>query len=443
MMRFIYIFLLPFLFTLFVPVEHVQCDTGNVNWPSWRGALANGTAINANPPIVWDENNNIRWKTALPGKGHSTPVVWEGIVYITSAEGFGEEAVPERVNAKGAHGNLMSVQKQKLFVMAIDLSTGKRLWETIVREVMPHEGGYRSASFASQSPVTDGKFVYASFGSHGIYCLNTKGEMQWQKDLGQMHTKHAHGEGSSPVLYNNTLFVNWDHQAQSFMVAIDAQTGDEKWKVLRDENTSWASPIIIHYEDKPQLIISGTKRIRSYDVLSGKMIWQCGGLSDNVVASPVYGDGVLICGSSYNFKSMISIEISKAIGDITGSGAVLWQRKQQTPYVPSPLLYEKYVYFLRHYQGVLSQVDIYTGKTVGGPYRLKGIRDVYSSPIGAGNRIYVTDLNGTTAVLSHGPQCEILAMNKLNDSFSASAVAVGKVLLLRGERSIYCIENDK
>jgi len=413
------------------------------NWPSWRGELANGTAVNSDPPITWGEDEHIRWKTSLPGMGHSTPVVWGDTIYLTSAMGFGKLHVPERINAPGAHGNLSQVQKQKLYVMAISLLTGDIVFETVVHEVVPHEGGYSSASFASQSPVTDGKYIYASFGSHGIFCLNLKGELQWQKDLGQMHTKHAHGEGSSLAICDSALFINWDHQGQSFLVALDTQTGDEKWKVLRNEKTSWASPTVIYHDHKPQLILSATHRIRSYNVNNGKVIWECGGLSDNVVASPVYGNGILVSGSSYNFKYMVAIDVAKAKGEITGTDAVLWRRKQQTPYVPSPLLYDNYVYFLRHYQGVMSQVDIKTGKTVGGPYRLKGIRDVYSSPIGAGNRIYVTDLNGTTAVLSHEKTCKILAMNKLNDSFSASAVAVGNVLLLRGEKSLYCITNDK
>lgn len=412
---------------------------GETTWPTWRGTYATGVSKQAKPPTCWSETKNIRWKIPLSGKGHSTPVVWGDYIFLTLAQGFGETAQPERANAPGAHGNLMEVQKQRFVVVAISRQNGEVLWETICFQDMPREGGYASASFASQSPVTDGKNVYASFGSNGIYCLDFTGKIIWFKDLGQMHTKHAHGEGSSLALYKKVLFINWDHEGASFLVALDVKTGTEKWKVPRDEKTSWASPIVITHNGQPQLIVSATTRIRSYEPGTGKLIWACGGLSDNVVASPVYGSGILICGSSYNIKSMVAIDLDLAKGDITGTDAVIWQRKQQTPYVPSPLLYDDTIYFLRHYQGYLSQVDIKTGKTIGGPYKLGGLGNIYSSPVGAANKIYVTGTNGTTVVLSHEKSCKTLATNTLDDSFSASAVAVEETLILRGEHSIYCI----
>ena len=254
-----------------------------------------------------------------------------------------------------------------------------------------------------------------------------------------MKSKHGHGEGASPVLHGNTVAVNWDHEAESFVAAFDKATGVEKWRVGRDEVTSWATPIVAEQDGRAQLIVSGTTRIRAYDLETGTVIWECGGLSSNVVATPVAADGIVVAGSSYEKKSMLAIRLEGAKGDVSDTGQILWRKLRRTPYVPSPLLYRGFVYYLAHYQGVLSRVDLTTGEEKTGPFRLGELRDLYASPVAADGRIYVTDRTGVTLVITAAEDPAFLAANSLEDRFSATAAVAGNEIFLRGEKWLYCV----
>lgn len=218
--------------------------------------------------------------------------------------------------------------------------------------------------------------------------------------LGRMQSKHGHGEGSSPTLIGNTLIVNWDHEEQSFVAAFDTQTGKQKWEKSRTEKTSWASPVAFHFEGKGQVLVSGTQLIRCYDVDNGDLIWQCRGLSANVVATPVVHDGFAWLGSSYDTRALMAISLKGAKGDISNSNHIAWSRKKRTPYVPSPLLYKDTLYYFFHYQPILSRVIAKTGEDLPGPLRLNELHSLYASPVAAANRIYLTDLSDTTLVIS-------------------------------------------
>lgn len=408
-------------------------------WPSWRGPLGTGAAPAGAPPAEWSEERNVLWKIALPGKGHSTPVVWGDNVFVTTAIPYGDALPPLPDTAPGAHDNVPVSHRQELVVLAVSKSSGKILWQTIVNKALPHDGGHYTASYASGSPATDGERLFAFFGSFGLHALDTEGKLLWSKDFGLLRSKHGHGEGSSPALYGKRLVVNWDHEGQSFVVALDTRTGDEVWRSARDEDTSWASPIVIEREGKAQAVVSGTNRVRGYDLETGGVIWECGGLSDNVVASPVYDDGMVFAASSYTTQAMLAIRIDGARGDLTGTERVVWTRRLRTPYVPSPLLYDGALYFLRHYQGILYRVDAKTGKELWRGLRLEGLGDIYSSPVAAAGRIYITGLNGVTEVWSAEPEPKLLARNSLDDAFSASAAISGDCLLLRGAKRLYCL----
>ncbi len=329
--------------------------------------------------------------------------------------------------------------RHEFVILAISRQTGQVLWQRSLHQELPHEGGHYTGSLASGSPVTDGERVIAFFGSYGLDCLDTDGKPQWKRDLGRMQTKHGHGEGSSPVLFGDTLVINWDHEGQSFVIALDKRTGQQRWKVDRSEVTSWATPIVVNHRGKPQVIVSGTRRVRGYDLSDGRVIWECGGLSANIAASPVSADGMVYVASSYDTRAMLAIRLEGAKGDITDTGQVVWTRQQRTPYVPSPLLYDDSLYFLRHYQGILSRVHATTGEERVGPFRLGSIRNVYASPVGAANRVYITGLEGTTLVIAHHEVPRVLAHNQLDDSFAASAAAVDGELYLRGRQHLYCI----
>jgi outer membrane protein assembly factor BamB len=412
-------------------------------WPQWRGPSATGVAAHANPPVEWSEKKNIRWKAALPGKGHSTPIVWGDRIFLTTAIPYGEAVRPRLPERPGAHDNLSLTYRHEFAVLAVSRRDGSILWQQTVHKGLPHEAGHVTSSLASASPVTDGQLVFAFFGSRGLYCLDTSGKLLWQKRLGEMHTKHGHGEGSSPMLHGDTLVVNWDHEEGSFLAAFDKRTGNQLWKVTRDEDTSWATPIVVEHGGKAQAIVSGTNRIRGYDLATGAVLWECGGLSSNIVASPVAANGVVYAGSSYDTRALLAIRLDGAKGDITGTNQVLWTRHRGTPYVPSPLLYGDSLYTLQHYQGIVCRLDLKTGENQGGPFRLAAISSVYASPVGAGGRVYVTSRDGVTQVFSHGDKIpKMLAVNALDDTFSASAALVGRELLLRGERYLYCIAEE-
>ncbi len=409
-------------------------------WAQWRGPLASGVAPHAQPPVEWSEQKNVRWKIPLPGKGHSSPIVVGDRVYLTTAVPVGENLPPVYDTAPGAHDGVPVTQRHQFIVLAVDRRDGRTAWRKVVREELPHEGGHNTGSQASNSPTTDGQRIYAFFGSRGLYCLDLKGEVLWEKDLGKMNTHHAHGEGSSPVLHGDTLVVCWDHEGESFLYAFDKLTGQQRWKVARDEKTSWSTPLIVESEGRAQVIVSATKRVRGYDLATGAQLWECAGLTDNVVSSPVFGGGLLITGNSYYQQAMLAIRLAGAKGDLTGTAAVVWQLRRMTPYVSSPLLYGDTLYFLRHNQNILVRLDPATGQPRGEPLRLDGIRDfIFASPVGAADRLYITARDGTTVVLRHDRENAPLAVNHLDDSFSASPALADGELYLRGERFLYCL----
>jgi len=409
------------------------------NWPQWHGPLATGVAPFAHPPLHWSETNNIRWKLPLPGKAHSSPIVFGDRVFVTSAVPVGEAQKPVYDHAPGTHDNVPVTHRHQFALLAIGRRTGKILWMKNLREEFPHEGGHEMGSLAANSPVTDGERVFACFGSHGLYCLDLNGEIKWQKDLGQMQTLHAHGEGSSPALYGDHLIVCWDHEGDSFLYAFNKRTGEQLWKAPRDEKTSWSTPLVVEADGKPQVVVSASKRVRGYDLATGAQIWECAGLSQNVVSSPVSGHGMVFAGNSYYEQSMVAIRLAGAKGDITQTDRLAWRLNRLTPYVSSPLLYDDTLYFIRHYQNILSRLEPETGKPRGEPLRLEGIRDIFSSPVGADGRIYITSREGATLVLRHDRGNATLALNRLDDSFSATAALVGLEIFLRGERFLYCI----
>jgi outer membrane protein assembly factor BamB len=409
------------------------------NWPQWRGPLATGVAPRGDPPIEWSEDKNVRWKVELPGRGHSTPIIWGNRIFLTAAVPFGPKLEPRKSGRPGAHDNLAVSQRHRFVALAIDRQTGKTLWQKMLKEALPVEGAHYTASLASASPVADSEHVLAFFGSHGLFCLDHAGVVVWQKDLGRMHTKHGHGEGASPALHGSTLVVNWDHEDDSFIVAFDKATGKERWRKQREEVTSWATPIVVERAGKAQVIVCGTSRVRGYDLSDGSVLWECGGLSANIVATPVSSDGIVIAGSSYEKRGMLAIRLDGAKGNITDSDQVIWSRRRGTPYVPSPLLYDNALYFHAHYQSVLTRLNAKTGEENPGQFRLPGIGNVYASAVGAAGRVYVTDIEGTTLVFSNEDKLRILARNVLEDRFNASAAIVGNAIFLRGEKFLYCM----
>ena len=431
------------------------------NWHQWRGPNANGTSSTAKPPVEWSGTENIRWKAELPGTGSSTPVVWEDRVYLTTAiptdreepaDAAVEKPQPQGPPGRGGPGGGrrggrrggMSVRPthvQQFVVLCLDRATGKVVWRKVATEQFPHEGHHRTHGFASMSPTTDGRRLFVSFGSRGIYCLDLKGNITWQYDPGDMRTRAGFGEATSPALHGDSLVVNWDHEGDSSIVCLDANTGKEKWRVPRDEPTTWNTPLILERKGVTQVIVNGTNRARSYDLATGQVIWECGGQKTNPIACPVATEDLVFCMTGYRGYALYAIPLD-AQGDITGADKIAWTRDSSTPYVASPVLYDDLLYFTRSRSSVITCVEAATGKELYADQHLAGVGDLYASLGGADGKVYVVARSGVTAVLKHGPKLEVLATNALGEGVDASPVFVGRELFLRGAKHLYCIAED-
>ncbi len=428
------------------------------SWPQWRGPLGTGEAPDADPPIRWSADENVRWKVEIPGRGKSTPIILGDRVYVLTSVGVGDEVVAPDPDGDAEDGGgrgqgrrgggsrsrgIKPTQKQQFIVIALDRADGATAWTAIAHEKLPHEGTHQDGSWASASALTDGEALYTSFGSAGLFAFDLDGKKIWERQLGEMRTRNGFGEGSSPAVHGETLVVQWDHEGDSFIVALDKKTGEEKWRRERDEITSWATPLIVEVDGKAQVITNATSRIRAYDLASGDVVWECAGMTTNVIPSPVHADGVVYLMSGFRGAALVAIRLAGAKGDVTDTDAVVWSHDKDTPYVPSPLLYRGRLYFLKSNNGILSCFDVESGESEFGPTRLETISNVYASPVAAAGRIYLVGRDGEVEVLEHGPEYKTLARFTMDDGFDASPAIVGDELYLRGRNHVYCIVEDE
>lgn len=416
------------------------------NWHQWRGPFMTGLSPDGDPPIEWGETKNVKWKTAIPGKGHSTPIIWGDKIFILTAVETDKEGQPQAQESESTRGRGMpttrSTKIHRFVVLAINRDDGKILWQKTVKEEMPQEGTHEFGSWASHSPVTDGAHVYAYFGSRGLFCLDMEGNVEWERDFGQLSKRMNFGEGSSPAIFGDKIIVTWDHEGPSFIVAVDKKTGKDIWKFDRGEGTSWATPYVVEVEEKHQVITSATKLIRGYDIETGGLIWECGGMTQNAIPMPVAADGILYVMSGFRGNALLAIRLSEAKGNITATDAIVWKHDKDTPYTPSPLIMGNNLYFLKGNNGILSCFDAKTGTPHYITQRLDGMGNIFASLFGAKDRIYVTGQKGIFYVVKQGPEFAILAKNTLEDNFNASPAVVGKQLFLRGYKNLYCIEEE-
>jgi len=407
-------------------------------WPQWRGPQANGISTTAKPPLEWSETKNVRWKVPIPGRGSSSPIVWGDKVFVTSA-------VPVGVAGDAQHaprGGLTPRGLHRFVVLAFDRQTGKVVWERVAREQEPHEASHvDNGTWASSSAVTDGEHLYAYFESFGLYAYDMNGTKVWEKDLGDKRMRSQFGEGSTPALHGNTLVIVWDHLNGdgSFVVAIDKRDGRELWRKPRAEIDTWATPLILNVNDRPQAVVPAMQRIRGYDLATGDIVWEGDGLTMNPIPSPVHEDGLVFLMSGFQGNDLRAVRIADAKGNIDGTSAVAWSFDRDTPYVPSPIVVGGVLYFLKTNSGVLSAFDAKTGKPFYQNQRLAGVPNVFASPVSAQGRVYFTGREGTTLVIKAGPALEVLATNTLDDAFDASPALVEGEMYMRGLRSLYCL----
>jgi len=418
------------------------------NWPGWR-CDGRGISSEKNPPLKWSENEGIKWKIPIPGAGHSSPIVWGDRVFVTTA-------VAEDPNVETFKGGVyMGGDRHKpdeseyaYRVICLDTDEGNVLWSKAVEKQSPKTRRHTKNTYASETPVTDGKNVFASFGSVGLYCVDFEGNVVWQRDLGLMRRKTGWGTGASPILFSNTVIVNCDSDDDSYIAAFDKATGEAVWRTERNEGSSWGTPFLFEAGSRTIVVTNATRHMRGYDAATGKLLWECAGGSMVSVPSPVSTQGLVFLSSGHSIgflrpQPIIAVR-PEASGDITPprgrsqSDGVAWSHHSGGSYVPSPIAVGEYLYVPQD-RGTLTCYEARTGKTVYEKQKLGDRNTITASPVAGDGNIYVQTEDGECYVVKPGPAFEILAVNKLDEVFCASpAVSAGKIYL-RGRKHLYCI----
>jgi outer membrane protein assembly factor BamB len=419
---------------------------GDGYWPAWRGPLGTGVSPHGDPPVTWSESENIRFKVPVPGRGLASPVVWKDRIFVLSSESADPAAYAESQKAAAEKAErrefppAVAPVKQRYLVLAFSRADGSLLWKRTAAEKVPSETHHMDGSWASASPLTDGERLYAHFGSAGTFAYDMDGTLLWQVDLGDMQTRAGFGEGSSPAVQGDTLVINWDHEGDSFIVALNARTGKEIWRTERpEEATSWGTPLIVKQGDAYQVVVAATGKSRGYDLKTGEVIWRIGGMTVNTIPSPVQRDGIVYLASGFRGNMLQAISLATAQGDLEESEALLWSYDRDTPYVPSLLLYGDHIYFVKRFGNILSNLDAATGKVHYNETRLPGMTNVYASPVGAADRVFFFGRDGHAVVLKHGSEFEVLAENKLDEGIDATPAIVDGEIYVRGQSHLYCI----
>lgn len=430
-------------FTLLV-ISSLTVVGSAANWPQWRGPDGSGVSTEKNLPGAWSPAKNIKWKTAIAGRGHSSPIVWGNKIFLTTAvEGEvvpGAKAVTHLNEGKEfLHPDSVGADRKHTFkVIALNRDTGKILWESVAWEGTPFDNRHRKSSYAASTPATDGKLVYAFFGTEGLYAYDFNGKLAWKAQLGKLATVGM-GTGTSPILYENLVIVQCDEDngESSFIVALDKKTGKEAWRTPRKVQVSWSTPLLVRTSTRSELITSGTEFIISYDPATGKELWRHKGVESNAIPSPVANSEMVFLVAGFPAKIAMAIKLGGS-GDLTGTPNVPWKYAKGTAYVPSPILYGDYLYLTTD-RGILTCIDARTGEVKYEGGRIPIPATFTASPVAFEGKILMTSEDGDTFIVKAGPKHEILGTNSIGEAVYASpAIADGRIFI-RGEKNLYCI----
>src|SRR5688572_19748694 len=447
-MKLIHRITIAFSFCLLLTVGFAGAAFGKsagTNWPQWRGPDGQGVSTETGLPDEWSGTKNVKWKTPIDGRGHSSPIVWEKKIFLTTA--LDGEAIPGRkpgVSHKMADGSefvhpdaVGADLKHTFKVVCLDRETGKIIWERVAYEGPVHDSRHKKASFASSTPATDGKYVFAFFGSEGLYAYDFKGKLIWKQSLGKLGTASV-GYGVSPILFENLVIMQCDESGgNSFIAAFDKKTGKEMWRVARKVDVTWSTPVLVHAGNRTELITSAAEAIIAYDPLTGKELWRHKGLESNAVPSAVVSNDLVVVTSGYPAKIALALKAG-GTGDVTGTPRLVWSYNKGTAYVPSPILYGQYIYLMTD-RGLLTCLDAMTGKVQYEGARVPKPVLFLASPVAYEGKILLTSEEGDTFMLKAGPKHELIRTNSLGEPVYASpAIADGKVFI-RGEKNLYAI----
>lgn len=415
------------------------------NWPQWRGPDGSGISNEKNLPSEWSPTKNIKWKTPIDGRAHSSPIVWGNKVFLTTAvEGAvvpGAKAVKHTVDGgkEFLHPDSVGADRNQTFkVICLDRESGKILWQSTAWEGTPYDNRHRKSSYAASTPATDGKLVYAFFGTEGIYAYDFKGNLAWKAQLGKLGTVGM-GTGTSPILFDNLVIVQADEEngEASFIVALDKKTGKEVWKKDRKVQVSWSTPLLAHTAKRAELLTSGTESVIAYDPATGAELWRHKGLESNAIPSPVANSEMAFLVAGFPAKVAMAIRLGQN-GDLTGTPNVPWTYAKGTAYVPSPILYGDYLYLTTD-RGILTCIDAKTGEVKYEGGRIPIPATFTASPVAFEGKLLMTSEDGDTFIVKAGPKHEILGTNSVGEPVYASpAIADGRIFI-RGEKNLYCI----
>ncbi len=416
------------------------------NWPGWRGD-GSGVSPETDLPLTWNEAEGVTWKAAVPGAGHSSPIVWDNRVFVTTAVAADPNVETFRGGVyMGGNRAKPDASDYAFSVICLDAVKGDILWSTTVVQQRPKTRRHTKNTYASETPVTDGKHVFASFGPAGLYCLDFEGHTVWQHDLGLLRGKRGWGTGASPVLFENTIIVAADSDDQSYITALDKATGNPVWRTDREEGASWGTPLLFEEGGRMTVVTNATHRMRGYEATTGELLWECGGGSMISVPSPVATQGLVFLSSGHNMarpQPIIAVR-AEARGDITPARnqlqteGVAWWRSKGGPYVTSPIALDRYLYVPLD-RGTLTCREARTGEAVYERQKLGTRNTITASPVAADGRLYIQTEDGECYVVKQGPEFKILAVNKLDETFCASPAISGGRFFLRGRRHLYCI----
>jgi len=421
------------------------------NWPQFRGHNASGIAAGQDLPLNWDvkTGTNILWKREIPGLGHSSPVVWENRVFVTTAVGEGKEAYL-KVGRYGESPDNPEDYVHHYKVFCLDRKTGKIIWEKTANSGKPKVDRHIKSSHANCTPATDGKYLLVFFGSQGLYCYDLDGKLLWTRDLGYLDAgafdvpEIQWGFGSSPIIYEDKAIVLCDVNNQSFITALDLETGKDIWRTLRDENPTWGTPTVHRSEDRMQVIVNGYKHIGGYEVDTGKAIWWMHGGGDIPCPTPVVSNGLVFITNAHGRMRPIYAIRLEAEGDISlakdekSNRYIPWFYPRRGAYQPTPLVLDDLLYVADN-GGILTCYVAETGEEM---YRnpIGGDISSYSaSPVAADGKLYLSDEYGNIHIVKAGPQYEHLAVNKMDEICMASPAISGKTLFIRARRNLYAI----
>lgn len=413
-------------------------------WPQWRGPGSQGISAQKGLPTRWSPTRNVRWKAAIPGRGHSSPIVWGNRVFLTTAvEGEvvpGAKAVKHMDEGKEwVHPDAMGAdRKHQLKVLCLAADTGKLLWERTAWEGTPYDSRHKKASFASQTPATDGERVYAFFGAQGLYAYDFDGRLVFKLDLGGLPNMGV-GDGTSPVVWRDRVILLCDEDTgeRSFIAAFDSRTGKELWRTPRKVQVNWSTPIVVSAGGRDEVIAGGYETIAAYDPATGTELWRAKGLESNAVPSPVAAGDVVVVTTGYPTKLAVAIRPGGS-GDVTDTPRILWKYSKGTAYVPSPIFYGGYVYLMTD-KGLVTCLDARTGEVKYEGARVPVPATFTASPVAYDKKLLLSSEDGDTFVIKAGPKHEVLRTNSIGEAIYASpAIARGR-LFIRGATHLYCI----